>query len=71
MLVMRPCLPPNAQPDLLEARREEFAHRYLETRRRADLSEAAASAAVTNPTRASSRTRWFGSAFGVGWDPRA
>jgi phosphate acetyltransferase len=35
--------------DLLEARREEFAHRYLETRRRADLTEAAASAAVTNP----------------------
>jgi phosphate acetyltransferase len=35
--------------DFVEARREEFAHRYLETRRRADLTEAAALAAVTNP----------------------
>ena len=36
-------------PDLLDARRDEFAHRYLETRRRADLTEAAATAAVANP----------------------
>jgi phosphate acetyltransferase len=35
--------------ELVDARREEFARRYLETRRRADLTEEAASVAVANP----------------------
>jgi phosphate acetyltransferase len=36
-------------PDLVDARRDEFARRYLETRRRSDLTEEAASVAVANP----------------------
>ena len=35
--------------ELVDARREEFARRYLEARRRADLTEEAASVAVANP----------------------
>jgi phosphate acetyltransferase len=36
-------------PDVVHARRAEFARRYVETRRRADLTEEAASVAVANP----------------------
>jgi phosphate acetyltransferase len=36
-------------PDVVQARRGEFARRYLETRRRSDLTEEAASVAVANP----------------------